>query len=46
MTDVDQRSIGELLLEADHTARSMLVDAGHGRSHDAADVGRGCPSSR
>lgn len=28
MTDVDQRSIGELLLEADHTARSILVDVG------------------
>ena len=35
MTDVDQRSIGELLLEADHTARSMLVDA---RDMDAATM--------
>ncbi|CCH80382.1 conserved hypothetical protein [Nostocoides japonicum T1-X7] len=28
MTGVDQRSVGELLLEADHTARSILVDVG------------------
>lgn len=26
MTGVDQRSVGELLLEADHTARAVLID--------------------
>lgn len=28
MTGVDQRSVGELLLEADHISRSILVDVG------------------
>ena len=37
MTGRDQRSVGELLLDADHTARDVLIDASDG---DAAAMAR------